>query len=72
MVMQAHRIEAIIRQDGKLLIEDIPFHAGETVEVIILPAARPASEHRYPLRGTVIEYRNPTDPVASDDWDAAQ
>jgi hypothetical protein len=23
----------------------------------------------YPLRGTKIEYKNPTEPVASDDWE---
>jgi hypothetical protein len=68
--MQAHRIEAVIQQDGKLVIEDIPFHAGETVEIIILSAVKPQSEHRYPLRGTVIEYIDPTDPIASDDWEA--
>jgi len=28
------------------------------------------SDERYPLRGTVICYEEPTEPVALDDWDA--
>jgi hypothetical protein len=68
--MQAHRIETVIQQDGTLFIQDIPFHAGETVEIIILPVTKPQSENRFPLRGTVTRYNDPTDPVAADDWEA--
>ena len=68
--MQAHRIEIVVQQDGKLVIEDIPFNAGESVEVIILSTNKTSTENRYPLRGTVIEYIDPTDPVALDDWEA--
>ncbi len=34
--MQAHRVEATIEQDGTLTLENLPFHAGEVVEVIVL------------------------------------
>jgi hypothetical protein len=27
---------------------------------------------RYPLRGTAVEYRDPTDPVAESDWEASK
>ena len=77
--LQAHRIETTLIQDGKLTLDQLPFRAGETVEVIVLtnPAAPPVKSHnppedRYPLRGTVIEYQNPFEPVAEADWEVLQ
>ncbi len=71
--MIAHRVEAVLKQDGTLTLENLPFHAGEAVEIIIL--AQPAhsqQQKRYPLRGTPVRYEQPTEPVALDEWDAAQ
>ena len=34
--MDSHRIQTTLEQDGMLMLKDLPFHAGETVEVIIL------------------------------------
>jgi hypothetical protein len=71
--MLAHRIETIINQDKTLLLENLPFHSGEKVEVIIL--VRPpqqAEKNYYPLRGTAIEYIDPTEPVAQNDWEVEQ
>ncbi|MFW6296801.1 MAG: DUF2281 domain-containing protein [Halothece sp.] len=31
-----------------------------------------SKKHEYPLRGTIIEYIAPTDPVALEDWEAMQ
>jgi hypothetical protein len=71
--MQAHRIEATIGQDHKLTLENLPFRSGEHVEVIILARSHQSLEqNRYPLRGTVIQYLEPTEPIAQDDWDIAQ
>ena len=77
--LQAHCIETTLTQDGKLILDQLPFRAGETVEVIVLtnPAAQPVESHaspedRYPLRGTVIEYHNPFEPVAEADWEVLQ
>lgn len=67
----AHRIEAIVPEDGKLSLDNLPFRAGQHVEVIILPSAgTPTTPH--PLRGTVLRYDRPTEPVADADWDATQ
>lgn len=69
--MLAHRIEATIEQDRKLTLENLPFHSGERVEVIILPQpCRESEQNRYPLRGTTIQYVEPTEPVAQNDWEA--
>ena len=75
--LQAHRIETTLTQDGTLTLDHLPFHAGEAVEVIVLPhpdaaqAERPG-QSRYPLRGIPIHYEALMDPVASDDWNALQ
>lgn len=67
--MSAHRIETTFNQDGTLTLNDLPFHAGDAVEVLILPRPqKPSGRKSYPLHGTEIKYINPTDPVAEDDW----
>lgn len=69
--MQAYKVSSHVGEDGSLTVENIPFPAGEAVEVIVLAEARVRREQqRYPLRGTVIQYNHPTMPVADDDWEA--
>ncbi|MGI9166717.1 MAG: hypothetical protein ACR2G5_10090 [Pyrinomonadaceae bacterium] len=70
--MSAHHVEITLSQDGKLMLEELPFRAGETVEVIILAQQPRSNGQEYPLRGKPIKYLDPTDPVAEPDWDAAQ
>ncbi len=69
--LQAHRVEITLIEDGTLVLEHLPFQAGETVEVIVLTNAflPPSQEDRYPLRGTSIEYLDPLEPVAEQDWE---
>ena len=67
----AHRIEAVLTEDGKLSLDHLPFRAGQAVEVILLPVSRPAPA-APPLRGAVLRYDRPTDPVGESDWDAEQ
>ncbi len=72
--MQAHRIETILTENGVITLRDIPFRQGEVVEVIVLPVARAKAADaasRFPLRGTPYTYLDPTEPVADDDWEAA-
>ncbi len=71
--MQAYRVETTLEQDGMLMLNNLPFQAGEAVEVIIL--VRPPvslGQKRYPLRGKPISYINPTEPVAETDWEAVK
>jgi len=65
----AHRIVAVLSEDGKLLLDQLPFRAGQAVEVIILPAIRP-TPFGQALKGMVLHYDRPTDPVAEADWGA--
>jgi len=66
----AHRIETVLLEDGKLSLDNLPFQACQAVEVILLPVIRPAAQVGQSLRGTVLCYDHPTDPVADVDWDA--
>lgn len=69
--MEAHRIATMLTQDGTLVLENLPFHAGETVEVIIFgEPVRPGGHTPYALRGTPVRYTLPSEPVADADWEA--
>ena len=58
------RIETTIQQDGTLILKDLPFHAGETVEVVVTLKSTPENGGAYPLRGTQVIYTKPFEPVA--------
>lgn len=67
----SYRTETVVDEEGSVRLRDLPFEPGETVEVIVL-----ALPHRAgtvpggrPLRGSVLRYDDPTEPVAEDDWD---
>jgi hypothetical protein len=68
--MRAYRIEKTLSEDGVLELRALPFRAGEIVEVIILSREDKVGEARdFPLRGKVLRYEKPTEPVAQDDWE---
>jgi hypothetical protein len=67
----AHRIEIVLAEDGKLSLDQLPFRAGQVVEVIVLPATT-SPPTMYPLQGTVIHFDRPTEPVAETDWEVIQ
>jgi hypothetical protein len=72
--MQAHRLEAVVREDGSLLVTGSPFQPGDRVEVIVLgtpTTAEPAS--KYPLLGKPYRFDRPTDPAADEnEWEACR
>jgi hypothetical protein len=58
-------------EDGRLSLEELPFRAGEAVEVIVLPASNAGTQSgKRPLHGMVLHYEDPTEPVAAEEWDA--
>ncbi|BAZ87070.1 MULTISPECIES: hypothetical protein [Aphanizomenonaceae] len=74
--MNAHKIETSLTEDGTLVLKGLPFHAGDVVEVIILQpqtaqhqikSLETQNTNLYPLRGKVIRYDDPTEPVALDE-----
>jgi hypothetical protein len=71
--MQAIRIETKIQKNGQLTLNNLPVQAGEEVEVIILvQPPKSITSDRSSLQGSVIEYIDPFEPVAEDDWEAIQ
>jgi hypothetical protein len=69
--MTGHRVEAVLAEDGKLSLENLPFQAGQAVEIFVLPVNR-TTVPPDTLRGSVLQYDRPTDPVAEADWSALQ
>jgi hypothetical protein len=66
--VEAHWIEATIVERGKLILEDLPFAAGQAVEVFVLPGrASAAGGQIKTLRDSILEYRDPFEPVVNDD-----
>lgn len=72
--MNAHRIETALTENGKLSLQNLPFKKGDEVEIIILDrSSSKTNTDSYPLRGTVIRYDDPFEPVASaEDWEVLQ
>jgi hypothetical protein len=68
--MRAYRVEKIVPEDGVLELRALPFRAGEVVEVIVLSREDKVHEaYDFPLKGKVLRYEKPTEPVAQDDWE---
>ena len=68
--MQAYRLEAVVPNNGELQLKQLPFLAGETVEIIILSMNKLANgTNLFPLKNTILKYENPTEPIAENDWD---
>ena len=71
--MQAHWRETIVGEHGELVLEGLPFEPGQPVDVLVVSrAAEPTTAGVRSLRDSVIEFHEPLEPVASDDWDALQ
>jgi hypothetical protein len=70
VVMEAYRIEKRVARNGVLQLDALPFKEGDLVEVIVLGWKKKARQsNSSPLRGKVIDYIHPTEPVAQDDWE---
>lgn len=72
-MITAHREDTLVAKDGTLTLKNLPFAAGDAVEVIVLPRVevRPQT-NPYPLRGSVRRFSDPIAPAAlPEDWDAS-
>jgi hypothetical protein len=71
--MNAHKLAATLKQDGTILLEGLPFHAGETVEIIILEQSKVEEtvlSSNRPLTGSVLRYDDPFEPaVPAEEWE---
>ena len=68
-------VTTVVGADGSVRLDRLPFQVGQAVGITIHPlepAPGPASPSRYPLAGLPIEYREPFEGVASEDWEASR
>jgi hypothetical protein len=81
--MNAYKVEMILSEEGALMLKDLPFHVGDAVEVIILERSPSAWEREspspvekaedqaepnlYPLRGTVLFYKDPFESAVTEE-----
>jgi hypothetical protein len=71
--VQAHWRETTVGDHGELVLEDLPFEPGQLVGVLVVSkTAGPTRDAGRGLRDSVIEFHEPLEPVASEDWDALQ
>lgn len=69
---RAYRTEMVVDEEGGVRLRDLPFVPGEPVEVIVLTRTRRPPEPPPAggsLKGSLLYYDNPMEPVAVDDWD---
>jgi len=74
--MKAYRLELVLTENGSLTLEDLPFQAGESVEIIMLE--RSTQQHstqpnqEFPLAGKILQYDDPFGTAtALEDWDVS-
>lgn len=67
--MQAHRIETTVQSNGKVVLENLPFDEGETIEIIVLETKQKSPIESESIQGKVLKYENPFEPVAVEDWE---
>jgi hypothetical protein len=67
--MQTFHTEVIVKKDGTLHLDDVPFSEGEAVHVFLSSSVTVAKQS---LQGSVLKYDHPFAPVAEEDWEAAK
>lgn len=69
--MNPVRIETKVLPNGRVILNDLPFEEGRSVEVIVISANVPAKPTvSKQLAGSVIRYVDPFEPAASaDEWE---
>jgi len=71
--MEQHNIHTVVSDQGTIVLEDLPFDAGDEVDVTIVKKAKHDPDNPYPLRGTPYRYDNPFGPVIPpEDWNAVE
>jgi hypothetical protein len=66
--MNAYKIETVLTEDGTVLLKELPFQAGDAVEIIILEQSKtplpPSSEQPIrSLKGSILRYDEPFEPA---------
>jgi|GEM_PF-651677 hypothetical protein len=71
MQTQIYRTEKRVPENGVLILDALPFRSHDIVEIIVrLREDKKEQKNRYPMRGRIVRYDEPTEPVAQNEWDA--
>ena len=68
--MEAHWRETTVGEHGELVLEGLPFKPDQPVDVLVVSKAVGSTAAGQDLRGSVLEFHEPLEPVAGKDWDA--
>jgi hypothetical protein len=69
--MSIHVSETTVDPQGRVVVDHLPFRPGEKVEVIV--RSHDLSPHQSSdLKGSVLRYDDPFEPVATDDWEMSR
>lgn len=69
--MRVYSVEKVISENGTMQLDALPFPPGELVDVIVLARKKSVDGPRvHTLKGSVLKYEQPFEPVADNDWDA--
>ena len=72
-MMRTYNVEKVVSKNGTVQLEGLPFPPGELVEVIVRARQEPAGmADPRTLKGTVLKFELPFEPVAEEEWDALQ
>jgi len=72
--MRVCQIHTTVSEDKSVTLKNVPFQPGEHVEVMVCAGNMKLRRGNdpYPLRGKPIQYPDPFESIAEDDWEAAQ
>jgi hypothetical protein len=69
-------VQSVVNDRGQLVLDDLPFTPGDTVEIIVRgkviePPNESSAPERYPLQGSQpYSYQDPFEPaVPAEDWE---
>ncbi len=65
------RIEATVQQNGRVILNDLPFEEGKQVEIIVLDTDSSSTiGQTNPLKDSVLRYDDPFGPACPiEDWE---
>lgn len=66
--METFKTKTTIKKNHKIELENVPFENGIEVEIEVFLKEK-NSNNNYSLRGSLLKYDDPFDPVAEDDWE---
>ena len=67
--MDLHHIQAPVLPNGTIVIDEVPFAAGEMINITLEKAKKIDPNNPYPLRGTPYSYEDPFSPLFDpEDW----